>query len=500
MEVKVLAASFLDVPCDLLAVNIFEDERDLGCALEEIDKALNGHIRAIAREIPDSAKFGQCNIIHTLGQLPAKRIALLGSGKKEDLTLERLRFLTGFAARVARKQQCETLCIPIDTLGDSFSAGQCLEAAAEGAMLGAYCFEYYKSEKEAKKELHSVFLVSDALNPRKTQEIVAKAKIVAEGVNLSRDIVNHPGHFMTPQQMASFASKMAKEASIGIEIINAEELKRLGMNGILAVGQGSSCPPLMIVLEYKGNPGEDFAMAWIGKGITFDTGGISLKPSTDLDKMKDDKGGGAAVIGAMAAIGRLRPRINILGLVPCAENMPSGNAYRPGDIIQMLGGKTVEVVSTDAEGRLLLADAISYAVNRKVPRIVDIATLTGACVVALGSVASGMMTNCRDWGDKVKAAAEAAGEKFWELPSYEEYVDQIKSTIADWKNSGGRDAGAITAGLFLIQFAGKTPLVHLDIAGTVTTDKEKGYNVSGATGVGVRTLVRLAEACALEPN
>ena len=297
---------------------------------------------------------------------------------------------------------------------------------------------------------------------------------------------------MTPTKMAWHAGEIAKQYGLELSVLEREDMKNNGMGALLAVAQGSIEAPKLIVLKYLGNPGEQEIVAYVGKGITFDSGGISLKPSQNMDEMKGDMAGGGAVLGAMLAIAQLKPKINIVAIVPCTENMPSGSAYRPGDIITSMSGKTIEVVNTDAEGRLILADAITYAKKLGATKIIDVATLTGACVVGLGSFYSGVITNNRDWLEKITTAARQTGEKMWELPNDEEYLGQIKSSIADLKNSGGRPGGAITAGLFIGRFAGKTPWVHIDIAGTSDTDKEKGYNLKGGTGVGVRTLIQLA--------
>jgi len=298
---------------------------------------------------------------------------------------------------------------------------------------------------------------------------------------------------MTPSKMAETAGGIAGRYGLDLTVLDADAAAELGFNAFLAVARGSQEPPKIILLKYTGDPaaGKNL-LAFVGKGITFDSGGLSLKPSEGMQEMKDDMAGAAAVLAAMQAIAQLKPAVNILAVLPCTENLPSGYALKPGDVIDSLAGKTIEIISTDAEGRLILADAIAYARRLGATHIVDLATLTGACVVALGHVASAVMTNNRDWGRLILAAAEATGEKMWELPLFEEYKEQIKSDIADIKNTGGRPAGAITAGIFLAEFAGDTPWVHIDIAGTVSSDKEKDYNVKGATGVGVRTLIQLA--------
>ena len=305
-------------------------------------------------------------------------------------------------------------------------------------------------------------------------------------------MINHPPQYMTPAKMAWHAGEIAKQCGLEFSVLEKEDMAANGMGALLAVAQGSDAPPKLITIKYQGNPASQELVAYVGKGITFDSGGISLKPSQNMDEMKRDMAGGGAVIGAMLAIAQLKPKVNIVAIVPCTENMPSGSAFRPGDIITAMNGKTIEVLSTDAEGRLILADAVTYAKKLGAARIVDLATLTGACVVGLGSVYSGVISNNSEWCKAVIDASRQVGEKMWELPNDEEYLRQIKSSVADLKNSGGRPAGAITAGLFIGQFAEKTPWVHIDIAGTSDADKGRGYNLKGGTGVGVRTLVQLA--------
>ena len=269
------------------------------------------------------------------------------------------------------------------------------------------------------------------------------------------------------------------------------------MHALLSVSQGSIQLPKLIIIKYMGDTNSKHLTAFVGKGVTFDSGGISIKPSLNMGEMKDDMAGGAAVLGAMAAIGQLKPKVNILGVIPCVENMPSGQAYKPGDVICSMSGKTIEIISTDAEGRLILADAITYANKLGATQIIDIATLTGACVVALGSVTSGLITNDVNFCRQVLQAVADTGEKVWELPNFSEYKKDIQSNIADLKNSGGRMAGAITAGLFIEEFVENTPWVHIDIAGTANIEKEDGYNLKGGTGVGTRTLIQLAQNMSL---
>jgi len=316
-------------------------------------------------------------------------------------------------------------------------------------------------------------------------------RIISEAVALARDMVNEPANVVTPTSMAEIAGQQAKRYDLDIKVIDRDEMRELGMGGLLGVSQGSQQPPKFMVLTYKGREVNDIDIALIGKGITFDSGGISIKPSEHMGDMKGDMAGGASVIGAISAIAQLKPKINIAAIVPATENMPGGRAMRPGDVISIMNGKSVEIITTDAEGRLILADAVSYAKKMGAGKIVDVATLTGACRIALGDICTGLFGNNQELIDRIVTAGRQAGECMWPMPMNEEYKELNKSDVADIKNSGGRYGGAITAAWFIGEFAEGTPWAHLDIAGTFMTDKEKGYEVKGATGVPVRTLINL---------
>jgi len=318
-----------------------------------------------------------------------------------------------------------------------------------------------------------------------------KGSILAEATNVARDMVNEPANYMTPGDMAEKAKELAEKYGLGLDVLEREQMQELGMGALLGVAQGSQQPPKFIVLRYKGNDTDEVDVALVGKGLTFDSGGISIKPAAGMGDMKGDMAGGAAVMAAISAIAELKPKVNVMALVGAAENLLSGSATKPADVLVAMNGKTIEVENTDAEGRLTLADALGYANKEGAKRIIDVATLTGAMTVALGTVCTGAFTNNQELVDKVIAAGAEAGEKIWQMPMYEEYKEQNKSDTADIKNTGGRPAGAITAAQFVGEFAGDTPWVHLDIAGTNMTNKERTYLVKGATGVPVRTLVNL---------
>lgn len=489
--VELIAGKLTTIQCDALAVWVPDaDSLPEDSAVREVDQALNGNLAVLCREQPDCGRFGEATVIYSFGAITTKQIILIGIGKTEQLTLDKLRALTAVAARTAGKLAAKALALAMaDPALVRFGAAG-VQAVAEGASLGVYEFNYYKTGKKS-MPLQTIKLVAAEADAA-MQAAVAKAAIIADSVCFARDMVNHPSIYLTPERMADYAAEIAAQFQLDLEILRAPAIREQGLEALWSVGKGSDAPPLMLVLRYCGAPQNPDTLGLIGKGITFDSGGISLKPSEGMGEMKDDMGGAAAVLAAMKAIARLKPAANILAVIPCAENMPSGRALKPGDVIGSHAGKTIEIISTDAEGRLILADAISYARKLGATKLIDLATLTGACVVALGKVASAIVSNNEDWSRTVLAAANLTGEKMWLLPVFDEYKEQIKSDIADLKNSGGRPAGAITAGLFLAAFADTTPWVHIDIAGTVTSEKTQGYQAKGATGVGVRTLVELA--------
>lgn len=494
MLVETISSSLTDVICDALVVNLFEGVTLPTGATGTIDAATGGQLSSLIRARRDAGKFGTTTVLPICTGVGARQIILLGLGKKESFTLDRLRQVAGIAVRAAQKLDARVVAMVVHGAGQGGLDPQAAsQALVEGALLGNYRFRYYKTDRDEDVLLEKLYIVeNDANKVSALAAGAAKAQVIAAAVNLTRDMVNHPANRMTPTKMAEHAEEIASRGGLELTVLDKDAIAELKMEAFLAVAQGSHEPPKLIVLKYTGNPGGQNLLAFIGKGVTFDSGGISLKPSEGMQEMKDDMAGAAAVLGAMRAIAELKPAVNILAVMPCTENLPSGYAFRPGDVINSLGGKTIEIISTDAEGRLILADTIAYARRLGATHIVDLATLTGACVVALGNVTSGIMTNDRDWCNRFLGAAEAVGEKMWELPLFEEYKEQIKSDIADLKNTGGRPAGAITAGLFLGAFADTTPWIHVDIAGTVSITKDSGYNPKGATGVGVRTLVELA--------
>ncbi len=494
MEVRVITGDITQAKTDAIVVNLFEEVKNPGGATAAVDKALNGAISELIKQGEIRGKLCEVTIIHALGKIPARAVAVVGLGKQADFTADKIRRVVAQACRSLRKLNCRRIATIVHGTGTGgIDAEMASQAIAEGGILGLYSFHKHITKKPDYKDVKELVIVEhDAARKKKLEQGCRRGKILAEATNLARDLVNEPANYMTPTDMAKVAGRLAKAYGLGLNVLDREQMKRMGMGALLGVAQGSEQPPKLILLSYKGSPRSSKVTGFVGKGLTFDSGGISLKPSENMDEMKGDMSGGAIVMAALSAIAQLKLRVNVTALIPATENLPSGKALKPGDVIKALSGKTIEVVNTDAEGRLILADALSYAVKQKFSPLIDLATLTGACHVALGDVCSGIFTNNKELVDKVIKAGAHAGERLWELPMYEEYKELNKSEVADIKNSGGRWGGAITAAQFLAEFVGDTPWAHIDIAGTFYTSKEQGYVVKGATGVCVRTLVNFA--------
>ncbi len=439
-------------------------------------------------------KERQLLLLHTAGKLAAQRILLVGLGPRASFTNETLRRAMGLAARKLRDSGIQRAAVQIgDSLGDDS-----LNAIVEAAILATYSFRQFKPEDDDATELNSLTLCVPARADLKAaKRIVAEAQIVAEATNYAREIGNLPGNVVTPRVLADYARTLAKETGVACTVLAKKELEKGGFGGLLAVGGGSANEPHLIVLEYKGD-GANTAhpIALVGKAITFDSGGISIKPSDKMDEMKFDKCGGVAVLAIVKAVAALKLPVHIIGVITSAENMPSSTSYRPGDIVTSYRGTdkrgvTIEVLNTDAEGRIVLGDALVYARQRGAKTIIDFATLTGAVVVALCSFAAGVMGNDDALQEKIRASGQRTGERVWPLPLWQEYKDKINSDVADIKNTGGRYGGAITAAAFLAKYVGETSWAHLDIAGTAWTTDDLPYLTKGATGFGVRLVVDL---------
>lgn len=493
MEIKVIAGNIAEIKASAIIVNSFEGMERLDGDIAIIDKALDGAISQLISQGEIKGKLSEITIIHSLGKLPAARVVVAGLGKQQALSQDKVRGVVAETCRFLQQKGIDSIATVAQGAGIAgISLESAVQAVTEGALLGVYSFRRHITKEAEYGEIKELTIVEpDETKLPLLEQACYKGRVVAEATNLARDMVNEPANYMTPSHMAEMAKRLAETYGLELNILEQEQMQELGMGALLGVAQGSQQPPKLIVLHYKGGDSTQLDVALAGKGVTFDSGGISIKPSEGMGEMKGDMAGGAAVMAAISAIAQLKPKINVAAIIPATENLPSGNALKPGDILTAMNGKTIEIISTDAEGRLILADALSYIKKLDAKHMVDVATLTGACRVALGDVCSGAFGNNQELVDKVIAAGAEAGEPIWQMPMYEEYKEQNKSDIADIKNVGGRYAGAITAAQFLAEFVGDTPWVHLDIAGTSMSQKERVHLVKGATGVLVRTLVNL---------
>jgi leucyl aminopeptidase len=489
MKIRVLTDKPEQMKVDGLVLPVFENE-DRYPVLDHADQLLGGMIDRLIKRGEFKPEPGNVHVLYPEGRMAAERILLAGMGKRKDLTMQRLRQAAGKSAPALRSAGAEQMAIAAQGIGlDSAETGQAL---AEGALLGCYRFVKYKTKQDnsGTKELRTISLLARGLSEAKAMQQGARiGEIIASSTAMVRDMVNSPGADMTPTIIAAKAREIARGFGLNIQVLERRQMEKLGMGALLGVASGSAQPPKFIILEYRKGGKKPF-LALVGKTITFDSGGISIKPAENMDRMKDDMSGGAAVLGAIRTAAALKLPLNIVALMPATENMPGGSAYKPGDILRTFSGQTIEVMNTDAEGRLILSDALTYACRYKPAAIVDIATLTGACRVALGQEASGMLGTDDALKQAIRSAGEKTGERVWELPLWEAYHEQIKSDIADMKNTGGRDGSVITAAALLSRFVEAYPWVHLDIAATAWTEKDRPYTPKGATGVGMRLLTQ----------
>ncbi|MDX1981379.1 MAG: leucyl aminopeptidase [Bryobacteraceae bacterium] len=449
------------------------------------DEATGGWIRELISSGECSGKAQESALLARPAGLAAGRLLVMGAGKRETFTPADLRKLAGTALRTLKAQKVRTIALALD--GD-LATEEYASAAVEGALLGDFEPDRYKTEKNG-TPVESFTLLGGG----DVAAGAARGRILAEAQNFARELVNEPGNRMTPAVLAERAQQMAASAGLECELLGPDRMKQLGMGALLGVAQGSAEPPALIVVRYRPAEASSAAhLALVGKGVTFDTGGISIKPADGMEKMKYDMAGGAAVLGAMLALAQLKPSVAVTAIIPAVENMPGSKAQRPGDIVTTFSGKTVEVLNTDAEGRLILCDAIEYAKRLGATHMVDAATLTGAIVVALGHFNVGVFTNNEEFRNRLLASARAEGEKMWPMPLDDDYKDLLKSSFADLQNIGTRWGGAISAAMFLKHFADPVPWIHLDIAGTAWNDDKKAFLAKGPTGVAVRTFVNLA--------
>jgi len=487
MQIQIETGPVEKLQADALAVISFEGEAKPDAAIA----AQSGWLKEIRSAGEFTGKLYELSILHRPEGLAAKRLVVIGGGKPDKFSSAEARRVSGALIRALKPKGVRSIAV----LLEGSDASEFATALIEGAILGAWEPDKYKSDpKKTEKQIDSLTIAAPGADAARLQSAAQSAQIIAESQNLTRDLANEPANKLTPASLADAARQMCAASGLECEILDRDAMAKLGMGALLGVAQGSSNPPFLIVMKYRpSQPSGADHLALVGKGVTFDTGGISIKPSEGMEKMKYDMSGAAAVIGAMKAIAQLKPAIPVTGYVPTVENMVNGDAQRPGDIVTSYSGKTVEVLNTDAEGRLILADAITYANRNGATHMVDAATLTGAIGIALGHYHIGGFTNNQPFFERVLAASRIAGEKTWQLPLDEDYKEYLKSVYADLPNIGGRYAGSITAAWFLREFADPTPWVHLDIAYTAWLDDAKPWMSKGATGVVVRTFVELAQ-------
>jgi leucyl aminopeptidase len=488
MNVTVSGEALSAVTADAVIVGVHADDKKLRDTAARVDAAAGGAMADVLKAESFGAKPGQVTHVHTNGRLPSRRVVVVGLGKRADVTAETIRRAAAAGLRRARDLGART--VAIEVLGDRLPARQRAQALVEGAILGTYTFDRYKREKSDKQVTALSICETDGRRRREATDGARRGEVFARSTWVARDLINAPANDVHPTHLAKVAGEIAKETGLGLQVFERADCKKMGMGAFLGVAAGSEQPPKFIHLTYTPKGKSRRRVAVIGKGITFDSGGLDLKPAEGMLRMKDDMSGAAAVLGIMKALPALQPPVEVHGLIAATENMPSGAAVRPGDILTAMNGTTIEIGNTDAEGRLTLADAIVYAAQKvNADEIVDMATLTGACVVALGPLCSGLFANNQGLADRLLTAAAAAGERVWQLPLIDEYRENLKSDVADMNNVGPRGGGAITAGLFLKEFAGDRAWAHLDIAGPAFVEKDMPLGPKGATGYAVRTIL-----------
>jgi leucyl aminopeptidase len=486
-KVYVTSVALERLGVEAIALPFFQGERNLSGPAVEIDRRLKGQLASLLRLGDFKGEPREIGVIYTFGALPAPRLVLVGLGERAKFTPEGARQAAGTLARRMRAWKLKNLGMAVPQVDGLTAVGR---AIAEGLLLGYYRFrKYFTKEKDGEDLLKDIALYAAPGDAGAVEEGVRLGQLLARATNYVRDLGNQPGNVMIPETIAAEAQKLSGRNGISVEVLDQKKIADQRMGGLLAVNQGSEKPPRFIVLELNRGRKLDTVVI-VGKAITFDSGGISIKPAADMHKMKFDMAGGGAVLGIMQAAAELKLPLHLVGLVPAAENLPSGRAYKPGDILTMHSGRTVEITNTDAEGRLILADALSYAARYQPKAMVDLATLTGAVVVALGTEAVGVLGNDAGLVETMRRAGEASGERAWPLPLWDEYRELLKSDVADLKNAGSRDAGTIQGAIFLKEFVGEAPWVHLDIAGTAWADKDLPYAPKGGTGAGVRLVTQ----------
>jgi leucyl aminopeptidase len=492
MQINLDTKPFASLETDALVTYLFEDSAPVQGRIAELDKLAGGLLTRLAKSGELTGKNLEFTLVHAPAGLKAARLLLVGAGKREQANPATLRKVPGAALRYLKSRGVHKLAFLVRENDLTADAAQ---AITEGALTADFETDKYKTDKKNDKSIESLTVSGYADTEKNAAEKgIARGRTIADAQNFARDLVNEPSNKLTPRILADKAEAMAKDAGLAVEVLDEKKIADLKMGALLSVAQGSVEPPRMIVITYtpaNPKPGAP-VIGLVGKAVTFDTGGISIKPSDGMEKMKYDMAGGATMIGVMRALATLKPNVKVICVVPATENMPGGRAQKPGDIQTAMSGKTIEVLNTDAEGRLILADGIHYAKQLGATHLVDAATLTGAVVVALANVNVGVFGSDQAWTDKLLASAKAAGEKMWQLPTDDEYREFIKGSFADIQNiSSGKGGGAITGAMFLKEFSGDTPWIHLDIAGTAWNDDAKPWLAKGPTGVALRTLVHL---------
>ncbi len=478
----------------VVAVFLPEGDAPLEGAAAALDAAVGGLAAAARASGEFRGKARETVLLHNAGARGPRRLLLVGLGK-DTACPENLRRAAAAAALAAKKARVDALSAVLPPAGGDDLRAR-VAALVEGVTLAAYEFRRHKSGDEAREDrpLARLSLLAGDVDGDAVDQGLALGRVLAESAVWARDVGNTPGNEGTPTYLAERAREIADATGMALTVLDRDEMEREGMGGLLGVARGSQEPPKFIVLEHNASRTDLETLCLVGKGITFDSGGISIKPAQDMHEMKFDKCGGVAVLATMRAVGLLKIPLRIVGIVPATENLPSGTAYKPGDVVRTMGGKTVEILNTDAEGRMILVDGITWAKRYRPAAIVDLATLTGACVVALGDQASGLFSTDEGLAGELQCAAAGSGERVWRMPLYPEYTEQIRSDVADYKNTGGRSAGSCTAAALLQAHAEGVPWAHLDIAGTAWSTRDRDYIRKGATGVGPRTLVRWLQA------
>ncbi|HEX6126045.1 MAG TPA: leucyl aminopeptidase [Pyrinomonadaceae bacterium] len=497
MEFQGISSSFLEANVEALAIAVFKGEKPSGGLLKELDKLVSGQISAVIKSEEFKGEVGETSLfrLSPKGKLKASRLLLVGAGDKAEAKVSDVAVASGTATRYLRKCNARSIAFSFRNGADPEEAAQ---HAAQGAVTSQFELDKYKTKDKNDKAVERFVFHAEGASGGDLKRGLSRGRAIGDSINFTRDLANEPPNILTPTEMANRAQKMAREVGLKCEVLDEARMKKMGMGSLLSVSAGSEQPAKLIVLRYtpsKNTSRKGELLALVGKGITFDTGGISIKPAEGMEAMKYDMSGGATVIGTMRAIALLKPRVPVIGVIAAVENMPDGKATRPSDVVTAMNGKTVEILNTDAEGRLILADAVAYAEQQGATRIVDMATLTGAVIIALGNQNTGIMGNDQAFVDEIISLGRQTGENFWQLPLGKEYSKQIKSDIADIKNIGPRGkAGTIMGAVFIQEFVDKAKWAHLDIAGTAWEDSVRPHQAKGPTGVAIRTLIKLVES------